>query len=451
VNSWWEVRERAMQDRDRGPGVRTLGHVTVDLVVGILLGAAAAAAATWWLMSRRSGAPPRPQQPARLPSDAAGTGSPSRPLPPGASAVLAVLSSTTIVVDPSDLVVSASPSASAYGLVRRNVLVHDEVKALVREVREQHVIREETLRMGRGLAEPGGDGDPLVMVVRVAPLGEHHVLVLIQDKTHEQRVEQIRRDFVANVGHELKTPVGGLSLLAEAVLDAKDDPAAVQRFASRMQVESRRLGRLVTDIVDLTRLQAADSLHEPRRVDIATVVREAVDSTSVAAEAREIALDTVVQPGLTTFGDEDLLVTAVRNLVTNAVNYSEPGTRVAVRAGRRGDTVEVVVADHGRGIPLAEQDRIFERFYRIDPARSRATGGTGLGLAIVKHVCSTHGGTVSVWSQEGKGATFTIRLPLHTGSDAAQDIAPDAAPPTQPETAPESAPDTAPDQGARTA
>ena len=332
--------------------------------------------------------------------------------------VRAVLSSTTIVVDPSDLVVSASPSASAYGLVRRNVLVHDDVRALVRQAREQRVIREETLHIARGLSEPGGDGDPLVMTVRVAPLGEHHVLVLIQDRTHEQRVEQVRRDFVANVGHELKTPVGGLSLLAEAVLDAKDDPAAVERFASRMQVESRRLGRLVTDIVDLTRLQAADSLHEPRRVDIGAVVGEAVDSTTVAAEARDIALDTVVEPRLTTFGDEDLLVTAVRNLVTNAVNYSEPGTRVAVRAGRRGDTVEIVVADHGRGIPLAEQDRIFERFYRIDPARSRATGGTGLGLAIVKHVCSTHGGTVSVWSQEGKGATFTIRLPLHTGSDS---------------------------------
>ncbi|KAB7745726.1 two-component sensor histidine kinase [Nostocoides sp. F2B08] len=341
----------------------------------------------------------------------------SRTLPPGAGAVLSVLSSTTIVVDPSDLVLSASPSASAYGLVRRNVLVHDEIKRLVREVREQRVIREETLRIGRGLSEPGDDGEPLVMVVRVAPLDEHHVVILIQDRTHEQRVEQVRRDFVANVGHELKTPVGGLSLLAEAVLDAKDDPAAVERFASRMQVESRRLGRLVTDIVDLTRLQAADSLHEPRRVDIATVVREAVDSTAVAAESRDIAIDTVVEPGLTTFGDEDLLVTAVRNLVSNAVNYSEPGTRVAVRAARRGETVEVVVADHGRGIPLAEQDRIFERFYRIDPARSRATGGTGLGLAIVKHVCSTHGGTVSVWSQEGKGATFTIRLPLHTGPD----------------------------------
>ena len=442
----------------RGDPLRTLGHVTVDLVIGILVGAAVAAGMTWWLMSRRPGRGVADGvSDASLPAGPGGP--PSRPLPPGASAVLAVLSSTTIVVDPSDLVVSASPSASAYGLVRRNVLVHDEIKALVREVRDRQVIREETLRIGRGLTDPVGDADPLVMVVRVAPLGEHHVVVLIQDRTHEQRVEQIRRDFVANVGHELKTPVGGLSLLAEAVLDAKDDPAAVERFASRMQVESRRLGRLVTDIVDLTRLQAADSLHEPRRVDIATVVREAVDSTAVAAEARDIAIDTVVGPGLTTFGDEDLLVTAVRNLVTNAVNYSEPGTRVAVRAARRGDTVEIVVADHGRGIPLAEQDRIFERFYRIDPARSRATGGTGLGLAIVKHVCSTHGGTVSVWSQEGKGATFTIRLPLHTGSDdeGAPADRSDVGEPPGPDRATEDdatvplTPASAPDRGARSA
>lgn len=434
--------------------------MTVDLVIGILIGAAVAAGMTWWLMSRRAGhGVPGETPDASLPADTGTEGSVAWPLPPGASAVLAVLSSTTIVVDPSDLVVSASPSASAYGLVRRNVLVHDEIKSLVREVRDQHVIREETLRIGRGLTDPDGDGDPLVMVVRVAPLVAHHVVALIQDRTHEQRVEQIRRDFVANVGHELKTPVGGLSLLAEAVLDAKDDPAAVERFASRMQVESRRLGRLVTDIVDLTRLQAADSLHEPRRVDIATVVREAVDSTAVAAESRDIALDTVVGRGLTTFGDEDLLVTAVRNLVTNAVNYSEPGTRVAVRAARRGDTVEIVVADHGRGIPLAEQDRIFERFYRIDPARSRATGGTGLGLAIVKHVCSTHGGTVSVWSQEGKGATFTIRLPLHTGSDdgAAAGEGSDAGDRRGPDRLSDDDVDvddasaTAPDQGARTA
>lgn len=394
------------------PGLRDPAYpeeVTLDLLLGALGGALVTLAVTWLLRRR---APEGSRTPAGPPAAEAVTANAS--LPDGVSDVLAVLASTAIVVDASDVVVSASASADAYGLVRRSGLVHEDVRRLVRLVRDDRVIREETLLIGRGsLDRPGGPAaDQLVMGVRVAPLGDRHVLVLVQDKTHEQRVEKVRRDFVANVSHELKTPVGGLSLLAEAVLDAKDDPEAVDRFASRMQVEAKRLGRLVTDIVDLTRLQVADSLHEPAPVDVAAVVREAVDSLAVAADAKGIALDTVVGTGLRTFGDEDLLVTAVRNLVTNAVNYSEPGTRVAIRAHVRDETVEIVVADHGQGIPLDEQDRIFERFYRIDPARSRATGGTGLGLSIVKHVCAIHGGSVSVWSQEGKGSTFTIRLPL---------------------------------------
>ncbi len=343
------------------------------------------------------------------------------PLPPGASDVLAVLASITVVVDSSDVVVSASPSAAAYGLVRRNGSVHEDLRSLVARVRREGEIIEDTLHIQRGWS--GVDRESSVMSARVAPLGSDHVLVLIHDKTHELRLEKVRRDFVANISHELKTPVGGLSLLAEAVLDAKDDPEAVERFASRMQVEAKRLGRLVNDIVDLTRLQVAEALQEPVPVDVAEAVREAVDASAVLAEANDIHIDTVVQPGLWTFGDEDLLVTAVQNLVTNAVNYSEPGTRVAVRAQRRDDRVEIAVADRGIGIPPEAQDRIFERFYRVDPARSRATGGTGLGLAIVKHVCAIHGGDVTVWSQEGKGSTFTIRLPLAEEPGPATDLA----------------------------
>jgi two-component system, OmpR family, sensor histidine kinase SenX3 len=391
--------------------------VTRDVLLGAILGALVTAVVLWLAWRQRT---------AREPVAGTGAAGPaSVQLPEGAQDVLEVLTSTTIVVDRSDAVLSASPAATAYGLVRRNGLVHDDIRDLVRLVRRDGVIRERTLLVGRGLGERAGEqgSEPNVVGVRVAPLGDLHVLVLADDKSHEQRVEKVRRDFVANVSHELKTPVGGLSLLAEAVLDAKDDPQAVERFASRMQVEARRLSRLVTDIVDLTRLQVADSLHEPAGVDVGAVVREAVDSLSVAAEAKGIGLNLRVEEGLSTFGDEDLLVTAVRNLVTNAVNYSDPGTRVAVRAHRRGDTVEIVVADHGHGIPVDEQDRIFERFYRIDPARSRATGGTGLGLSIVKHVCATHGGSVSVWSQEGKGSTFTVRLPLGADPGIGEDDA----------------------------
>lgn len=414
-------------------GLRTLGYVTgsalIGAIVGVAVGVVVTAVLLWLLWGRRVSGPA-----SKAGADAYAQGSEDPgSLPAGASDVLSVLASATIVVDRSDVIVSASPSAVAYGLVRRNGLVHEDIRTLVAQVRNDGEIIEDTLHISRGWAEAGGVQE-LAMSVRVARLGSEHVLVLVQDKTHEVRVEKVRRDFVANISHELKTPVGGLSLLAEAVLDAKDDPIAVERFAARMQVEAKRLSRLVKDIVDLTRLQVADSLHEPMPVDIGAAVREAVDSSSVLAEANDIHLDTVVQPGLTTFGDEDLLVTAVRNLVTNAVSYSEPGTRVAVRALRRHDTVEVVVADHGLGIPLPEQDRIFERFYRVDPARSRATGGTGLGLAIVKHVCAIHGGDVKVWSQEGKGSTFTIRLPLIDEEPAPAAVAADR---PSPEAAPQ--------------
>lgn len=382
--------------------LRTLVGVTVPVLLGAAAGALVAALVLWLVWGRQvqAGA-----------DRGDGIGTPAPELPPGAVDVLEVLASTTIVVDAVDIIVTASPSAEAYGLVRRNRIGHEDIRCLVRQVRADGRIREDTLLIGRGAYDAPGDA-PLVMKARVAPLGPDHVLVLVQDRTHEQRLEEVRRDFVANISHELKTPVGGLSLLSEAVLDAKDDPKAVERFASRMQVEAKRLTRLVTDIVDLTRLQVADSLHEPLRVDLSAAVREAVDSTAVLAEGKQILVQTVIEPGLVTFGDEDLLVTAVRNLVTNAISYSDSGTRVAVRAQRRDDTVEVVVADHGPGIAPELQDRIFERFFRVDPARSRATGGTGLGLSIVKHVSAIHGGSISVWSQEGRGSTFTLRLPV---------------------------------------
>ena len=171
------------------------------------------------------------------------------------------------------------------------------------------------------------------------------------------------------------------------------------------------MSRLIQEIVDLSRLQVADTLHEPVLVDVGDVVGEAVDRVRVAAEARSIEVQVATEDGLRVFGDADLLVTAVGNLVTNAVNYSDANTRVGVGARRVGEIVEVTVTDQGQGIPAGEQERIFERFYRVDAARSRATGGTGLGLAIVKHICANHGGDVVVWSQEGRGSTFTMRLP----------------------------------------
>ena len=343
-----------------------------------------------------------------------------RALPAGVSAVLAVLRSGAIVLDTADAVVSISPWAVAHGLVRDEDLVHDELRHLARLVRRDGVIREVELDLPRG---PLGRGR-ITVGARVAPLGSEYVLVLVDDRTKARRVEETRRDFVVNVSHELKTPVGALALLAEAVLEANDDPESVARFARRMQVESTRLTRLVQDIVDLSRLQIADSLHEPEWVDVGSVATEAIEQSLLVAESRGIEIVASLAPGVQVFGDADLLATAVRNLVVNAVNYSASGTRVAVSVRSQEQLVEIAVADQGQGIPEGEQVRIFERFYRVDDARSRETGGTGLGLAIVKHICANHGGEVTVWSEQGHGSTFTMRLPAAPTSRTSDDAAP---------------------------
>ena len=372
---------------------------TLGGAAGLVIGAVAVVATRW---SERSGQEPGPEE---------------SPLPRGVGEVLSVLRSIAVVLDANDAVVNTSASAVNYGLVRHGELVHHELRHIARQVRRDGMIREAELDLSRG---PNSDASA-VMRVRVAPLAVDHVLILAEDHTQARRVEEVRRDFVANVSHELKTPVGGISLLAEAVLDAKEDPDAVERFAQRILVESARLTRLVQEIVDLSRLQVADTLHEPQLVDVGVVVTEAVDRVRVAADARDIALSVVAGADLRVFGDAELLTTAVANLVTNAVNYSESGTRVGIGARRCGDTVEVAVSDQGVGIPAADLERIFERFYRVDAARSRATGGTGLGLAIVKHVCNNHGGEVGVWSQEGRGSTFTMTLPAAADRPRADD------------------------------
>jgi two-component system sensor histidine kinase SenX3 len=323
------------------------------------------------------------------------------------SDVLAVLRSGAIVLDAADAVVSTSPAAVANGLVRDHDLVHNELRHLARQVRRDGAIREVELDLPRG---PLGRGRIMVRA-RVAPLGAAYVLLLIDDRTEARRVEDVRRDFVVNVSHELKTPVGGLALLAEAVLEANDDPEAVARFAHRMQVESSRLTRLVQEIVDLSRLEIAGTLHDPELVDVGAAAAEAIEQSRLVAGSRGAEIVSSLARDGYVFGDSDLLVTAVRNLVGNAINYSAPGARVAVSVRSCEQLVEIAVADQGQGIPESEQTRIFERFYRVDAARSRATGGTGLGLAIVKHICANHGGEVTVWSEPGHGSTFTMRLP----------------------------------------
>ena len=346
---------------------------------------------------------------------------PSTTLAPGAADVLAVLRASAVVVDRDDAVVKASPAAYAYGIAVGTELTHPELRHLARQVRRDGVIRESELELARG---PLGRAQ-LVVRARVAPIGTDHILLLVDDLTETRRVDEVRRDFVANVSHELKTPVGGISLLSEAVLGASEDPEAVRRFASRMLVESARLTRLVQEIVDLSRLQVADTLHQPEMVLIDPVVNEAVDRCRLVAAAKDIDLVVSGEPQARVYGDAPLLMTAVRNLVDNAVAYSPGSTRVVVAVTRHHGLVEIGVTNEGVGIAEDDQVRIFERFYRVDPARSRSTGGTGLGLAIVKHVCANHGGEVTVWSQPGQGATFTMRLPdAATGPAADPETAP---------------------------
>jgi len=337
-------------------------------------------------------------------------------LPPGIASVLSVLSSSAVVLDREDRVLRASDAARAYGLVNGERLMASELLALARQVRRDGEIREGEFEVSVG---GSSDGRMTTFAVRVAPLGgdvgcEGLVLVLAEDQTESRRVEEVRRDFVANVSHELKTPVGALALLAETVEDAADDPDAVRRFAGRMRQEASRITNLVQDIITLSRIQAAEPVPDPAAVQVDGIVAEALDRCRMKANARGITLADAGDRGLGVLGDEDLLLTAIRNLLENAVAYSPERTRVLVTTRRDGDRVEISVEDQGIGIPERDLQRIFERFYRVDPARSRATGGTGLGLAIVKHVTAAHGGSLTVRSVEGAGSTFTLSLPLRS-------------------------------------
>ena len=327
-------------------------------------------------------------------------------LPDGVAAVLAVLRSSALVVDRDDSVLKATAPVYGMGVVSGERLVDDTLLDLVRRVRRDGQIRESELLHPRRIGVPARH-----LTVRVTPLGARLVLVLLEDRTRERQVEAIRRDFVANVSHELKTPVGAIRLLSEAVTDAADDPEAVQRFAGRMSMESMRLGRLVQQIIELSRLQDDDPLEEPGSVSVDRLLDRVIDENSTDACTKNIQVVRDGDKELVVLGSLEQIALAVSNLVSNAVSYSPEGSTVVVSTRAEPTAVEIAVTDQGIGIPASEIDRIFERFYRVDPARHRSTGGTGLGLSIVKHVAASHGGEVRVWSVEGQGSTFTLTLP----------------------------------------
>lgn len=344
---------------------------------------------------------------------AAGTGaraaevvSPS--VPEGIDQVLDVFESAGIVLDPSNNVVKVSPGALALGLIWNRTLVHPELVAIIDQVRETGDPVTRDIEVPRGLL---GEVS-LYLSVRVARLGTRYVILFAEDRTELNRLDEVRRDFVANISHELKTPIGAVSLLAEALQEAANDPAQVKKFAKRLTTESARLGRITQELIQLSRLQAADVLGSRQLVSVDEVIRQALDLNEVAAEVRRVDIAIGGTEGAEVYGDQPLLVIALQNLISNAIVYSAKGSRVGIGVRVVDGIVEIAVTDQGVGIAPADLNRVFERFFRVDQARSRHTGGAGLGLSIVRHTIENHGGEVLAWSQPGRGSTFTIRLPL---------------------------------------
>ncbi len=310
-------------------------------------------------------------------------------------------------------VVLANAAAVELGLVRGSRPDERAGKAAEQVRATGEVVQVDLSPLDRGARSGRG---PTAVLGEVRPLGDGFTVIDASDESDAVRLEATRRDFVANVSHELKTPVGAMALLAEAVLDATDDPHEVRRFGTKIIDEATRLGALVTELIALSRLQGAERLPELATVEVDEVVREALDRCRLVAESADIRITVDPPSGLLLDGDATLLVTALSNLVDNAVSYSPPGSPVSVSRRLANGFVEIAVTDRGLGIASEHQERVFERFFRIDQARSRATGGTGLGLAIVKHVAANHGGDVQLWSRPGTGSTFTLRVPAHPQS-----------------------------------
>lgn len=329
-----------------------------------------------------------------------------------ASQLIDVVASAGVVLDQSDLVFKSSPGAAQLGLIANGKLVHLALKDLVEQARAKAVAVEIETEIETGLNK-----DQTWIHAKAVQFGDRYVMLLVDDLTESKKLEDTRRDFVANVSHELKTPIGAISLLAEAITGATEDPVAVTRFAQSLQKESQRLANIVQELIQLSRVQGANLADTIDVVDLGTVIADAIDRNQLLANQNNIRLVSEIENSITLQGDYEMLVTAVRNLIENAILYSEPGGQVGVRVKVVHDVAEVTVTDSGIGIPESEQERIFERFYRVDPSRSRQTGGTGLGLSIVKHAASHHKGEIRIFSKVGVGSTFTLRLPVNASEE----------------------------------
>ena len=326
---------------------------------------------------------------------------------------LAQVGGAAAIIGPHDEVLHSTVSARSMNIVRGSRIIEETVLKIVRESRQR------STELCRDIDVPGTATGRTAqhLTVRVGPLDAHgNIVLVVDDRAPLLRVEQTRRDFVANISHELKTPIGAIAILSEAVEGAADDPEAVRHFAGRLNKETARVSEMVSQIINLSRLQSDQPMMTPQQVDVCHVLADAVERNRELADSREVNLVVKAEPDLEIQGDPAQLTDAVSNLIHNAIVYSNPRARVAVSSRLvhdvDGDRADIAVADNGIGITDEDQRRIFERFYRVDYARSRDNGGTGLGLSLVKHIAQAHGGSVDVWSKVGQGSTFTLSIPL---------------------------------------
>ncbi len=333
-----------------------------------------------------------------------------------AVAFLEVLSTAGVILTSDNEVINQSSKAQEMGLVEYAKLTNPELQDLVKQARTTKLEQTQELYFQKNFKAPRQ-----YIAARATLLSEELVILLVEDRTEAKRLEETRRDFVENISHELKTPISAISLLSEALQVAVNDAEQVGKFSKNLQREAKRLGTLVNRIIELSRIQGGDLQGEIEHIDLAEIIAEAVDANAFLADRRGVKLSFDAESGIEIQGDSQLIIMALKNLIENAVLYSESNSQVGVGLKVEGEFAEITVIDNGIGIPVDQQERIFERFYRVDPSRSRDTGGTGLGLSIVKHAAQNHGGEVTVFSRVGLGSTFTLKLPIaHNSTEGNQ-------------------------------
>lgn len=378
---------------------------TVDVALSGVVGLVLGGLLTWLILHA--------VERSRHPIDTLATDIEVMVVTPELKRALAQVGGAAAVIGPHDEVLHSTVSARSMNIVRGSRIIEETALGIVRESRQR------STELCRDIDVPSTATGRTAqhLTVRVGPLDAHgNIVLVVDDRAPLLRVEQTRRDFVANISHELKTPIGAIAILSEAVEGAADDPEAVRHFAGRLNKETARVSEMVSQIINLSRLQSDQPMMTPQQVDVCHVLADAVERNRELADSREVNLVVKAEPDLEIQGDPAQLTDAVSNLIHNAIVYSNPRARVAVSSRLvhdvDGDRADIAVADNGIGITDEDQRRIFERFYRVDYARSRDNGGTGLGLSLVKHIAQAHGGSVDVWSKVGQGSTFTLSIPL---------------------------------------